>query len=985
MKLKQIKIDGFKSFADKVQIDVKDGITAIVGPNGSGKSNVLDAVKWVLGEQSIKTLRATGAMSDVIFQGSNSRKPMTRASVSLVFDNTDHYLNSDFKEIEIKRCVYASDDNEYYINSSKVRLKDITNLFLDSGAGKEAMNIISQGKIGEVLNSKPEERRSIIESSAGVLKYKKRKQESLKKLDKTSDNLLKIDLIIRELEDNLIPLKSQKEKAIEYQSYKKRLEDIELALLVKDIKTLSQDKETFKEEVKSLKEEEEKLKLSLSKNDLKQESLKIELDTIEQKINEINSELLKKTEEISSLDAAKQIISERKKYKVDNLKLEDNIIVLKEKIHKLSIEQSLLKANFDSETSKKEKIESEIDKLKTEYKYENANLKKLTNEQSLKSRLNASLVNKLDIAMENVESNALLPYAVKQILNSLSLKGICGTLSSLIEIDAEFTNAIDTALSYAQNTIVCNETNDAKKAINYLKENRLGRATFFPIDVIKPRIIDEKIYDKLKKDAGFIDIASNLVNTEKKYENIVSNQLGCVIVVRDLDSINRIGKLIDYKYKVVSLDGDILYAGGSISGGAKKEVKNVLSETAKIESMKKTIKNNNDNLNELTKKINELNEKLTNLDTKVQEKIFEHSRINLSLATKKDQLKDLEKTLSDLNDELGSIDSRKTNSLDNELNNAMDNYYSAIENKKILEEELFSLKGEKDSLSLKINELLLQTKKETTSYNNKISVINKNNIELEKIDLKLDNLIMRLTDDYDITYEKALKEIGDKQVTEKEREEVSILRRKIKDLGEVNIGAISEFNRINDRFQFLDKERNDLKEAMEDLTNVIEEMDEEMKKRFKDTFDKVNIEFERVFKKLFKGGQGKLILTNPEDYLTTGIDIIAQPPGKKLKNINLLSGGEKTLTAISLLFAILNVRPAPFCILDEVEAALDEVNVGAFGSYLKEHEDKTQFIIITHKKKTMEYAANLYGLTMQESGVSKLVSVKLDNKKRTTK
>ncbi len=979
MKLKQIKIDGFKSFADKVQIDVKDGITAIVGPNGSGKSNVLDAVKWVLGEQSIKSLRATGAMSDVIFQGSNSRKPMTRASVSLVFDNTDHYLNSEFKEIEIKRCVYSSDDNEYYINSSKVRLKDITNLFLDSGAGKEAMNIISQGKIGEILNSKPEERRSIIESSAGVLKYKKRKQESLKKLEKTSDNLLKIDLIIRELKDNLIPLKSQKEKAVEYQSYKKRLEAIELALLVKDIKTLSEDKERFKEEIKTLQEEEEKLRLGLSKKDLKQENLKLKLQELEQKINDTNATLLRKTEEISSLDATKQIISERKKYKVDNLKLADNVIVLKERIHKLSIEQSLLKANYDADENKKQSIESEMDKLKTEYKYESANLKKLTNEQSLKSRLNASLVNKLDIATENVESNALLPYAVKQIINSLSLRGICGTLSSLIEIDAEYTNAIDTALSYAQNTIVCDEVDNAKKAINFLKENRLGRATFFPIEVIKPRYLDNEVYDKLKKDEGFIDIASNLVNTEKKYEDIVLNQLGCVIVVRDLDSINRIGKLVDYKYKVVSLDGDILYAGGSLSGGAKKEVKNVLSETAKIEAMKKSIENNNSNLEALSKKINELNEKLTYLDSKIQEKIFEHSRVNLNLATKKEQLKDMEKTLSDLNDELGSIDSRKSNSLDNELNNAMDNYYKAVESKKTLEEQLNTLKDEKDSLTLEINEILLQTRKETTSYNNKVSVINKNNIELEKIDLKLDNLIVRLTDEYDMTYEKALKEIGDKGVSDKEREAVTVLRRKIKDLGEVNIGAISEFNRINERYQFLDKERSDLNEAMEDLTNVIDEMDEEMKKRFKDTYDKVNTEFAKVFKKLFKGGQGKLILTNPDDYLTTGIDIVAEPPGKKLKNINLLSGGEKTLTAISLLFAILNVRPVPFCILDEVEAALDEVNVGAFGNYLKEHENKTQFIIITHKKKTMEYANNLYGLTMQESGVSKLVSVKLND------
>ena len=977
MKLKKIKIDGFKSFADKVEIDINDGITAIVGPNGSGKSNILDAVKWVLGD-SVKSLRAN-KIADVIFQGSESRKPLSRASVSLVFDNSDHYLNTEFKEVEIKRVVYSSEESDYFINSSKVRLKDITNLFLDSGAGKEAMNIISQGMIGEVLNSKPEDRRGIIESSAGVLKYKKRKQESLKKLDKTNDNILKIDLIINELLQTLNPLEKQKDKALEYQKLKTRLEEIEITSLVKDISSLSEEKEKLEKVNTDLKGQEQDLKINLSKKDIKVEKLKTKVLALDEKINDKNSELLRKTEEISSLLATKQIISERKKYNVDDLKLEDNIIVLKEKIQKLGIEKNILDGSISGDIRRKESLQEEIESLKANYKTGNANLKKLYNEQSLKIKLVANLTNKLEIIKDNIETNALLPYSVKQILNSFSLKGICGTLSGLIEIDDKYASAINSALSYAQNTIICDTVDDAKNAINYLKDNKLGRASFFPIDVIKPRFIDDQNYELLKKDDDFVDIASNLVKTEKKYSDIVMNQLGSVVVVKNLDALNRVGKLLNYKFKIVSLEGDILYIGGSINGGEKKESKSLITENAKLDSLEYDLATTKENLDVLKKKIEKISSDLMLMDSTIGNKIIEHSRVNLTIQTRKEQLSDLEKQINDLNEELNGTVTRKKGSLDDELNEAIENYYKAVNDKKTIESDLDKLRSEKDSISLDINEAENDHKKDTTIYNSVVTSINKNEIEIGQINIKLDNYIMRLTDEYDMTYEKAVKLYLDKVLSDKERNEINVLRQKIKSLGEVNTGSIEEFNRINERYTFLDKERNDLKVSIDELLGAIDQMDNEMKSRFKVTFDAINNEFGIVFKKLFQGGTGKLVLTDPDDYLTTGIDIIAEPPGKKLKNISFLSGGEKTLTAIALLFAILNVKTVPFCILDEVEAALDEVNALSFGEYLKEYEDKTQFIIITHKKKTMEYANNLYGLTMQEQGISKLVSVKLES------
>lgn len=978
MMLKSIKASGFKSFADKIEIDVKDGITGIVGPNGSGKSNIVDAVKWVLGEQSVKVLRGSNTMSDVIFQGSASRKPLTRASVTLTFDNLDHYLNSDYKEIEIKRIVYASGENEYLLNNNRVRLKDITDLFLDSGAGKEAFSIISQGKIGEILNGRPEERRAIIEEAAGVIKYKKRKVESLKKLDKTNDNLSKVDLIIDELSVNLEPLRIQSEQAKKYESFKSELESIEISILVNDITKINTEYEDLKSTAETLREAIREIDSNNSVEDANQERIKLELLKIEADINKENQSLLKVTEELSNLEANKQLITERKKYEVDDVKLEANILNLKEEIKSLEnnlmeidADISSLKEKLDRNSSKKNELNVDLQKL-------NASKNNLESEINLKNRMAADLKNKMDIMEANIEESTLLPHSIKAILNNPRLKGIHGTIGSLIEIDDKYVTAIDTILGASQNFIVTDDENVAKSSIKYLKDNKLGRVTFFPLNIIKPKFIDNNTLDKIKNIDGFIDIAGDLVTFDTKYKNIIMNQLGNVIVVNNIDTLNKVGKLINYSYRVVSLDGEILHTGGSLTGGSNKFNKNILMEKNNLnniknqfQSLNKYIENANITMNEYTKENEILNEKFANLnrdcislEEMIKNKETFKDTINTNIKVKLQELKGTEGI--------------KSSSLDKELDDTINKYYEAERLKKSLNSSLDKLKSHKSDLNTELSELELLNKKANSEYNKKVNDLKDIEIKLGKMDIKLDNLLLRLNEEYNMTYERAKSSYLVPENVEETRDRVQELRKKIKELGEVNIGAISEFERINTRYEFLDNQRKDLKDSIENILGVISEMDATMEKEFLDTFNKVNEEFKIVFSKLFKGGHGELVLTEPLNILETGIDIIAEPPGKKLKNITLLSGGEKTLTAISLLFAILNVKVVPFCILDEVEAALDEANVDTFGKYLKEYEHKTQFIVITHKKKTMEYANTLYGITMQESGVSKLVSVKLE-------
>lgn len=609
MYLKSIRANGFKSFADKIELDINKGITAVVGPNGSGKSNIVDAVRWVMGEQSVKALRGDASMSDVIFAGSGSRQALSRAWVSLTFDNTDYYLKSEFNEIEIKRVVYKTGENEYYINNSKVRLKDITDLFLDSGAGKESFNIISQGAVVDVVNSKPEDRRSIFEEAAGVLKYKKRKDESFRKLQKTNENIARVNLLIDELLTTLEPLKQQSIVAQKYLDYKESLEQIEIALLANDITQINVEYNEIKEKVKQLTTDIEGMEFDNSSGNSKIDQLKLESLKLDDEIEKKNAEVLKIINEISDLQSKKQITIERKKYEVDDTKLQNNIIALKEEI--LGINNNVEGLNKDlvmleGDINTKNLQELELSKVKD--KLEDERNRKVTEISSLNKDV-MNLNNKIDIINENIMNDTKLPFGVKSVINNIRLRGICGVLGKLIEVDNKYGMAIETALGANINVIVVEDVENAKEAIEYLKENKMGRATFYPISVIKPRFIEQRVLDLVKNEKGFVGIGAELVKYDKKYKDIVFNQLGNVLIVEDIDSLNKIAKLIDYKYRLVSLEGEISQAGGALTGGTLKNNNGLINQKKELETFQNDLAAKSSRLKMLEIEMNNLEQK----------------------------------------------------------------------------------------------------------------------------------------------------------------------------------------------------------------------------------------------------------------------------------------------------------------------------------------------------------------------------------------
>lgn len=978
MYLKSIKAVGFKSFADKIELDIKDGITCIVGPNGSGKSNILDAVKWVLGEQSVKSLRGSGSMSDVIFNGSKSRSPMSRASVALTIDNSNHYLKSEFNEIEVKRVVYRSGENEYYLNNTKVRLKDITDLFIDSGASRDAYNIISQGTVEDIVSSKPEARRVIIEEAAGVLKYKKHKEESLRKLEKTKDNLNTINLLISELETSLEPLRIQSIKAKKFNEYKDNLKTLEIALIVNDIKKINLEYNKLKtrnEELKSLIEE---LSAKVSKDTATLEVNKLSNLEVEGALNKLNQNLVDLERLIADTNAKKTLILERKKLNSNNDITLNNVLNLKEEV--LSLEKNInsLEEEINTLNRKKDDLRASIDSLDNEELILRKDYVTNSNELNKKNKDLLELNNKIDILNNNILNEVNIPLPVKSILNNPRLKGIYNTVGKLLTFDDLYMNAIETTLGASLNYLVVDSETSVKQAINYLKEQRLGRATFLPLNIIKPKYLDSSVLETLKNSSGFIDIAINLVNFDEAYSNIMQNLLGNTIVVKDIDALNNIAKLLNYKYKVVSLEGDISYAGGSISGGAKKNSNSILKDRYELTKLETSKVNLETSIHLLETKINGLNKDNEDLKTKKNKLNNEFIELKETINRKSISLTELEQNYKDKENTIKNNEAILNNTIDKELEDILKYYYELSGKKDTL---LRTIKGYKEKLETSREDLAeaeLNIKNKNKDLNKYSTEFNSNEVTLGKYDVKLDNYLLTLNEEYTMTYEKALSEVDTNIDIETTRLHVSKLKSLIKELGEVNLGSISEFERINERYTFLTTQQDDLVKSIEELKTAILSLDEIMKERFKETFEKVNTEFQKVFRILFRGGEGHLELTDKDNLLETGVEIIAQPPGKKLSSITLFSGGERTLTAISLLFAILNVKTVPFVILDEVEAALDEANVDVFGKYLETRKDKSQFIIITHKKRTMEYADTLYGITMQEEGVSKLVSVRME-------
>lgn len=977
MYLKKIVAQGFKSFADKTTIELNNGIIGIVGPNGSGKSNVVDAVRWVLGEQSVKSLRGDGNMTDVIFSGSKSRNSSNVASVTLIFDNSDSYLSLPYTEVSIKRRVYKDGTNEYYLNNEKCRLKDVVNILLDSGIAKESFNIISQGKIEEIIASKPNERRVVFEEAAGVLKYKRRKEESLRKLEKTHSNMQRVNDIISELEIQVEPLKEQKEKAIEYGMLKDELSNIEIALVANDITNINYKYQDKKEIVEKLNNELIELSNKNRGNDVTIEQNRVEITKLENKIKEKQNELLNVTAEVEKINGQKQIILERKKYQVDDIKLHNNILELKENLLKIDTEINSVNNEiklFNEELGQCNSKLMEEENILKQIKEQKNNIQILLTNKLKENNYNQ---NKIETLKQNIENNGTLPYSVRNILSNPKLKGIHNVIGNLIDTNDKYKKAISVSLGSASSTIVADNENSIKEAINYLKNNNIGRATFFPLNIIKSRTIDSET--KLLIDGEkVISTADKLIKYDLKYKNIIENQFGNVIVCNNLDSANELSKKINHKYKIVTLDGELLHVGGAITGGNDSRQNNIISIKYEYEQ---AIKNEE----KLENEIKDFEVEINNIDEKIkisEEKIYlinkEKINIESKILDKKNKNSDLLLRKDSVNLEIKGTNNLLNNSLDKEEEEILNSYYNTLNKKSDIENELNILNNKKEDLNDQVQQYEHLLKRENSIYNQKSNELKEAEIEVNRMDVKLDNLLNLLNETYNMTYEKATSLYKLELDSESARSKVGTLKKKLKDLGEVNLAAPSEYEKVSTRYEFLISQREDLVKAENTLLEIIKEMDSVMKNEFINTFNIINKNFTETFKELFKGGTAELKLTDESDLLETGIEIVASPPGKKLTSISLLSGGEKTFTAISLLFAILKSRPVPFCILDEVEAALDEVNVDSFGQYINGLKNKTQFILITHKKKTMEYVDLLYGITMQESGVSKLVSVKLE-------
>ena len=979
MYIKEIKINGFKSFADRIVIELNKTFTGIVGPNGSGKSNIVDAVKWVLGEQSIKTLRGASGMSDVIFNGSKSREAKNAASVSISFDNANHELNIDYETVEVKRIVYKSGENEYYLNGQRCRLKDITDLFLDSFSTKDGINIIAQGKVAEILSNKAEDRRIIFEEAAGVLKYKRRKEDSLRKLAKTHDNLSRINMIINELESQVEPLKKESEKASKYNEIKSELTSVDVALIANDISKKYVNLEENKKRVSSLKEniafktsENRKLETEIEEN-------KIKLIELESKEGKIREELGNVTTDLSNALQKKELLIERTKYDKNSDEVKNNLIAVKEKQLLVQNEiDSLTRAILDKK-NEEQSISDFLVKLEKENSSLNKRIEIIKSEYNDIIRQEVTLKNKKQILENNIQNNELVPYSVKFILNS-HLDKVHDVIGNLITTDDKYLNMLNVVIQSVQNYIVVDYEDTAKKCISLLREKKSGRATFLPISVIKPKKVDEVILDKIKDDESFVGIASELVNYSNIYSDIMSNLLGTTLVVKSIDDAVRISKLIYNRYRIVTLNGDVINVGGSMTGGSLKTNNSVISEKYELESVNETIKNIEIRKEEIIKEEQELEFKFNDVKNQIYKNNVEIVSIREFISNKETLLNSDKVENDKLLNEINDLSSNSKEEMDKSISNIMDEYYKLENLKKELEYNLNSVIKERNNIKDYINESEIVVKKANNDEKTEIENINKLEIDITKDNILVDNLLVKLNEEYGLTYEKAKQSYILEMDEDVARLKVSDLKRDLKLLGNVNLNSIDDYERVNKRYTFMVTQKEDLQNSESNLLEIIKSMDEQMIDKFSKTFNKINIEFNKVFKDLFNGGEARLELTDPNNMLETGIDIIAYPPGKKPANISLLSGGEKTLTAISLLFSIMNLKQVPFVILDEVESALDEANVERFGKYLNNYKGKTQLLIITHKKKTMEFVDLLYGITMEESGVSKLVSVRLDDK-----
>lgn len=1182
MHLKRLELIGFKSFANRTELEFVPGVTAVVGPNGSGKSNISDAMRWVLGEQSAKSLRGS-KMEDIIFAGSDSRKPVNFCEVSLTLDNSDHALKIDYSEVTITRRVYRSGDSEYFINKQSCRLKDIIELFMDTGVGKEAYSIIGQGRIEEILSTKSEDRRGIFEEAAGIVKYKARKKDAEKKLMETEANLTRIDDILTELASQMEHLQEQANKAKNYLAYKEDLKLTEISLFIYLIEEINKSWNESKKQLVGYREGHAVLLAELSQMDAALSSWRWKMNDLDKKLESDQENLLAVSEETEKMEGKRELFRERKKnakenYQVTEQKKNALKIRSQELQTKLMEEQnqfSLLNQEytkiqqrlkeFEDQLSKVTKdLAVDVEQLKTDYidllnriasakndirhleqtiisseqreirlkeqqdellrHQKNIAERKSTIQREL-SKVSQMLVHYVDSYKQGAEKIKLFQsnkeehrislqkleqkigtytskrdvlvemqadysgfmQGVKEILKAREkgLQGIHGAVAELITVPKDLETAMEVALGGAMQHVVVENEVAGRGAIQWLKQNHLGRATFLPLDVMRARKLTSNEESRLQETEGYIGIASDLIKSDEKYRKIVENLLGSVIVMKNLEYANQAARKSAYRYRFVTMEGDIVNPGGSMTGGAiQKKNSNLLGRTRQIDELEREISHCNQEKAYLIESLKEIEAQWTRIsqnqdelrqlgeDARLKEQELKGRDEHLESESRNysDRLNVVVHDLAQVTEEYQSAQNQHESLkgalakwVDEEQNLKMkiegmdahrlelqankEEYQSQITELRIrsaelkkqqeavigliertkqdlsiteeehqsaasysdtlremlegngnfeeeLEQEISNLRAKKEKMGLQIGSL----KKERLSCLKQIEALeveskdrrkqiklaeeklHKEELKTNRCEVELDNLLQKLQEEYELSYDAAKETYSKSSDPTETKNNVATLKSNIQALGTVNIGSIEEYERQEERLQFLTSQSKDLTEAKQMLYHVISEIDAEMSKRFMETFEQIRVHFQQVFMHLFAGGRADLQLTDPESMLSTGIEIVAQPPGKKLQNLALLSGGEKALTAIALLFAILRIKPVPFCVLDEVEAALDDANVYRFADYLQEFSEQTQFICVTHRKGTMEGADVLYGVTMEESGVSKLVSVKLEDK-----
>lgn len=964
MFLKRIELQGFKSFADKTVIQFDQDITGIVGPNGCGKSNVNDAIRWVLGEQSVKSLRSGTNMSDIIFSGSEYRKPVNMARVTLVFDNSTRVFDSDFDEIEITRQILrANNEASYFINKTPCRLKDINDLVMDTGLGKDSLSIITQGNISSFADAKPEDRRSLFEEAAGVAKYKKRKKVSLSKLEQTKENLDRLQDILDELERQIGPLEKQAKKAEKYISLRDKLSKIEISVLVEDIDQYNEKINQINKELFDIQAMHTSENVELLKQETRLESIRKEMYALDKQINELQGKYTKAMEENYQLERRKIEQDEKRKYM---LKVADK------KARQKEIQAMLEEARFEYQDRHQRLMQTQQD-LNNRRNIVN-DLKTKISKARYESDQANNILTQLQNRRQVLENMMKQPFAHQQGVRSVmqaknSLSGVYGVVSELLIAHADKALAVNAALGGSIYQIITKNEADARNAISFLKRNRSGRATFLPLSVCHPRKMNEQVITIASTSPGFLGFASECVDCKEIFDPVKERLLGNVIVVDTLQNANETAKRLRYAYKIVTLDGDIVHTGGSMTGGVTKNQSTPVTMRQELDTINSKIEGQKIKADSCLNETDILTQKLQKENDAIVTLQIELAKLENIYATKKAKYDSI---LAEYQ-ELGVDIEENAELAQDDLVVQMSKMHAVLDS---LSLEIQSLRQSRFDKGNDAEQLENQIRLVRREMNSKQSQIHNYEMEIVKVKTQLENALNRLSTDYEMTYEYALTKKEDVEI-ESAKEEVIQLRQAISRLGNVNLDAPNEYKEVKERFDFMTSQKEDLEKASQQILAAIDEMDQTMISQFTDMFNKINAELDGVFKAMFGGGRASLSMVDPDDVLNTGIDIDVQPPGKMVKNIQTFSGGEKALIAISVLFAILKARTMPLCIFDEVEAALDQANVERFARYLSHYRGQSQFIAVTHRPGTMEQCDTLYGVTMQKDGVSKVLKVQL--------